>query len=1004
MIKITTCALAVAVLAACGPQEQPKGLLPTQPGVGAEVRWDLYHRPLPEIPLPNDLALRFDASSPTKRRINASMVASTDWESTTRGNIDKIDGWGTYAAISLSFSKPLDVENIYARHHGDDYDSRDDAVYVIDVTPDSPEYCKSVPLDMGEGNFPLTLERTAYFPNDPHNSADQQVFEEFEEDTNNNGILDPGEDLDMDGVLDHPNTRHPNSPRFDIMSFYERETNTLIMKPVMPMRENTTYATVITRRLVDEEGRPVRSPFPYINHASQTEQLKPLERCLGGYGLTMEDVAFTWPFTTQSITRDFKAIRDGLYGMGPMAWLADKYPAEVKEVLPLRDPGPGVNNVYIIPTEQFNAVAAEVLKAFNNGEVTPGTAAIAEAHNNIAFHVIGSFDSPQFFPRDDAEGNRLPIYKQVWDVDPVTGAAPHVRTENITFWVTVPKLRNGPAPVAIIGHGYTGAKIDPIVLGGFFARYGIASIGMECVGHGLPLSKIDREIIRGLFAQRGVRGFFDAASRGRAEDLDHDGTWDSGSDFWTGHLFHTRDVVRQSAIDYMRLIQVLRSFDGKKEWKFDVNKDGKHELAGDWDADGQVDFGANAGYNMTGGSLGGIMSTIVGGAEPAIDVSMPVSGGGGLVDIGVRSIQGGVPQGVNLLMMGPLLVTQRNPDTQKLDVWQWVSNYNKEGTLRLAPLGIEPKEGDTAIARNLRSGEYRCGRVLAGGMLRAAVSSDDGDPLQLEVYAGALPPRTPEGCEVPEGVAPIAKINTIAYEVKFRGKEYAPGTPLIAYAEGFGLRRNHPELRRFLGLSQLILDPADPVNFAPNFENRLLKYGNGEEVRTRALVVNTIGDMNVPMATGTSIARAAGFIDIYKKDERYGKTPNRVLIDTGAVEAVERTGRYQNSQGQNVLMDLEDVASIAGKTNVWDAPKLNPPLRLMKESEKVGGFTGALFPMDSATGRHGFSMPDPSKAFDIGTFMFNIAGRYMQTKGAELHINDGCALDTSCAWIPPKMQ
>ena len=41
---------------------------------------DFYKRPLPEIPLPNNIATRFDAESPTLRRINASMVAPTAME------------------------------------------------------------------------------------------------------------------------------------------------------------------------------------------------------------------------------------------------------------------------------------------------------------------------------------------------------------------------------------------------------------------------------------------------------------------------------------------------------------------------------------------------------------------------------------------------------------------------------------------------------------------------------------------------------------------------------------------------------------------------------------------------------------------------------------------------------------------------------------------------------------------------------------------------------------
>ena len=50
-----------------------------------------------------------------------------------------------------------------------------------------------------------------------------------------------------------------------------------------------------------------------------------------------------------------------------------------------------------------------------------------------------------------------------------------------------------------------------------------------------------------------------------------------------------------------------------------------------------------------------------------------------------------------------------------------------------------------------------------------------------------------------------------------------------------------------MGLAQTALDAADPASFAPNFEQRLLTYGTGEEVRTRALVISTIGDMNVPI-------------------------------------------------------------------------------------------------------------------------------------------------------------
>lgn len=990
-------------LSGCGPSPEGRGLAQTPFGLGAKVKFDIYHKPLPEIPFPNDFATRFDSSSPTRRRINASLAAGTEWEKAARAQVDALDGWGTYAPITVGFDRPLDVRNLMLRHQGDDYDPSDDAVYLVDVTPDSPDFCQPFPLDMGEGNFPLTLERREYFPNDVHNDNEQLVYEEREEDRNRNGVLDLGEDLDMDGVLDHPNLPYPDADRFSVLSFYERETNSLILKPVLPMRENTTYAVVLTRRLVDEAGHPVRSPFAIVNHASQTKALLPLERCLPQLGLSLDDLAFTWSFTTQSIARDFRVIRDGMYGLGPMARLSTEFPAEVKELLPLRET-PGSYR-FIVPGDQFADAAAEILKA-QQGE-SPATRAVAAAHRNIAFHAVFAFDSPQFFPRTDSEGRPLPLYSQVWQVDPMTGAA-FTRPETVYVWLTVPKRRNGPAPVVILGHGYTGNKLDPIIYGGFFARYGLATIGVEAVSHGIGLNDGDQEIGRGILASKQLAGMFDAlVKHHRAFDQNGDGIEDSAADFWTSYVFHTRDVVRQSAVDYMQLVKLLRSFDGVTRWsqptarRYDANFDGQPDIAGDFDGDGVLDVGGNAAISMTGGSLGGIMSTIMGGVEPAMEVVVPVAGGAGLSDVGVRSIQGGVGEAVNLRMFGPLILTLKNTEGG-LDVWQYLPDLNDLGKVKLGPLPADAalQEGDTAVVFNQKSGEHRCARVLPGGLLRAAVSSDQGDPLKLEVYAGPLPAQDRTGCQVPEGATPKLTFDTLGVEVKWQGTTFEAGSPLTALGDGFGLRRQSPETRRFMGIAQIALEAGDPVNYAPNFEQRLLQYGTGEKVRTRAVVVNTIGDMNVPMATGAAIARAAGFIELRKKDPRWGKTANRVLIDTGALEAVERTGRYQNAAGQNVLMDVDNLVELAGVTDGFDVPRLNPPMRLVGPSPRVGGYSGALFPMAKDTGRHGFDSPDPRKPFDIGSFMLNMLGQYTVTEGRELPMQP-CLVDSTCPWIPP---
>jgi hypothetical protein len=63
----------VVVMIAAGCSPPPEGIASSRPA-STTVKVDFFHRPLLEIPLPNDIATRFDATSPTLRRINASMI------------------------------------------------------------------------------------------------------------------------------------------------------------------------------------------------------------------------------------------------------------------------------------------------------------------------------------------------------------------------------------------------------------------------------------------------------------------------------------------------------------------------------------------------------------------------------------------------------------------------------------------------------------------------------------------------------------------------------------------------------------------------------------------------------------------------------------------------------------------------------------------------------------------------------------------------------------------
>jgi hypothetical protein len=298
-------ALCLALTAACDASG-PRPSSPFAPVVrrgGPQVVWDVSHQPLPEIPLPNDQATRLDPTSPTGRRLNISTTAKTRYESRTRAQFNRLDGFGAYGPVTARFSKALDLGNLVARHQRN-LDFRDDAVFLFNVDPRCSRFGEEVALDFGRGRFPVTLmshslrvpdarapkgyrldeSDNRLFAYDPEGESSSVMFNQWNEDLDGDGQLGPGEDRDGDGVLDVANFVDPTAcdalafgtPAHDrciadhLMSWYERETNTLIARPVWPLEERCTYAVVFTNRLVGADALPVESPFAL---AAPREQL-----------------------------------------------------------------------------------------------------------------------------------------------------------------------------------------------------------------------------------------------------------------------------------------------------------------------------------------------------------------------------------------------------------------------------------------------------------------------------------------------------------------------------------------------------------------------------------------------------------------------------------------------------------------------------------------------------------------------------------------------------------
>jgi len=989
--------------------------MPTPNGSGATVVWNLDAKPLPEIPLPNDVATRIDPSSPTGKRINVSLEAPTAFEREFRYHANRLEGFSTFGPISVAFTAPLDIDNIIRRQRGNKIFD-DDAVLLVNIQRGSRNFGKLWPLDFGHGNFPITTSQLGrYWDNDPRRDVPNLLFDTTDEDLNRNGVLDPGEDTDNDGYLDVPNV-HPvgGDPTDDVLVFYEKVTNTLIFRPVVPLDPEALYAVVLTKNLTGADGKPVRSPFPYVNHARQTDVLRDLETALQMNGFKMDDVAFTWAFTTMGPTRDLEALRRGLYGVGPFARLAKEFPPDVR-VNPALSEG---TKLHLMPRAKILEIANFLIPFLVGQANREQVQILIESFYNVDYVIHGEVRGPNLLA--DKDGIATPGYPadddEIWEINRKTGEA-FYRPHTIRFWCSIPRKDRGngpPFPVAFYNHGYTSSRFDTLAFSGMMARYGIAHCGISAYGHGVTIPEDSREIIEAAIESFGIRPIISGMIPDRARDLNNDGTVDSGADYWVAEMFHTRDMVRQTILDEMVVVRAFRAFDGVRRSQQDLDGDGRPDIAGDFDGDGVPDIGGPLqDYYVWGHSLGGIISAIFAGIEPAITAAVPICYGAGLPDVALRSSRFGVHHATILPIFGPIFVGEPGPGSGEVTISTIVRELNDSAKHAiLTTTDIAP--GDRIRIENLVNGEHYEAYADADRRFRLHIAADALDAttrralLKLPTTPpGRTPPAAPDTRKlgdalrivVYQGASSVVKktFETFGRDVAFMGVTYPAGAPLVALAKGMGLQRNTPKFRRLLGsFAQTFVDPGDPINYTPHYFLDPLPTTDYDlaEPGANVLLMPTVGDDGVPVSTGIAGARAAGLIDLYTVDPRYGKTVNEVLIDNYIVEGLSRMRRFQERE---VLMDPENHSQGRFEPGV---PRLDPPLRLTRNTGR--GLQALRIAYVHPRGQHCFGLPDPDRAFDMDLFLDHLLLRFLQTRGREIRDDDLCMADQSCDWIPPN--
>lgn len=958
--------------------DEPQALHESPAGAGPQVIYDFLAKPLPEIPLPNDAAMRYDKSSPTQARINVSYFASTEVERRAREAFNQLDGFGTYAPITVSFDQAIDVIDLHKRHnehnpsqglYRDDF--RNDAVYVFNIDPSCQRYSEEVALDIGRGRFPLTLfehlkaepndlapnglsfdyQKLFYFSHfDPHASSNNLLFEEWNEDSNGNGILDEGEDRDGDGHLDVANLLHPNACEDlqegslarqqcvtdELMNFYERESNTLILRPIWPLEQGCQYAVVLSDRLIGENGEPVQSPFKGINPSEQTQALKVIEPWLGRYDLSLNNIAFAWTFTTGSMTQDLEALRAGLYGSGPFAQLKDEFPVSDLHLWTRGELDKNNEVAEELKSDRFLPGGCSGLGMSKfwqvRGEWEANLCALEADFASMSMIFGGTFTAPDLLYNRDKDITATPAYPQTaderWEIDAHQGKLKHDQTQ-VTFWCGLPQELDQscsegnpegkpfckPFPTILYAHGYGGSRAE-ITVGhiGRTTSMGYAMCALDAYGHGLNALLSDHPSVANsqlafrILAQYGIPDFQELLLRGRDRDLNNDGLQDSGADMWTSDIFHTRDMVRQTSLEYMQFVRILRNADGQTQ-------DQQGYKLGDVDGDGVIDFGGPQNtIGMWGISLGGIIAGVLAGAEPSLNTVSPNAGGAGLVDIAIRSSQQGVPQAVMLPVLGPFIVgcTAMDDNQRAITEGEGKSCFKSQGFTPNPQAESEEEqviaEGQTA---NLKAGELELAYLLNNNARQQII--------------------------------PFARLNNIE-----------PGD----WVEIENLSNGEVKRRPVDAKGRLMLSiPADALTAS---EKRPL-LGLNDQDREPAMVVEStaLGDRLVIRHFKADIAKAATIFDEHgeydvkrKLDASAESTIDRFMwpvVFQGAIYSTgqslvalqEGLGLDRNSASYRRFMGLAQQAICPGDPAVWSSKISQDPIKVDYDSFQ-GGHTHVL--------------------------------------------------------------
>ena len=364
--------------------------------------------------------------------------------------------------------------------------------------------------------------------------------------------------------------------------------------------------------------------------------------------------------------------------------------------------------------------------------------------------------------------------------------------------------------------------------------------------------------------------------------------------------------------------------------------------------------------------------------------------------------------------------------------------------------GVRP--GDKVVVRNVDKGLERSAHVNARGHFRIGIPADALWPVERrsllgltdDDYGPAAPfADTPKLGDrmtftVYEGDTDKVRgsLDAFAWQVEFQGTTYAEKAPLVALQEGLGYQRNTPDFRQFFQIASHAIAQADPAVWAQHYFLYPIEAPydpNWWPGRMHALVMPTIGDHNVPVATGVALGRTSGLLGswvkdpnlpaeqgwraIFSPDPRYGVSVDQWLIDRYVVEGDDRLERYSDfaKPTPGVLFDPDNVSDGAasftcgdsdwsaqigengctedyeGKEVFFSVPTPDKGKELRLDHKRADGSHDAFrIPLIRPVGQHGIYNPQPFRVFDADAYMQNWNSRFMVSRGVKVSHEAGC--------------